>query len=103
MSNYLSMTQPSQAEIDQRVISKFGPLLRQDKRYGSEVASVLNSSRSNKDKKNALISIIAKKQKAPNGFFGGSVSRDQTLHGAKRSTRSRRHRRRTHKRRTSRS
>jgi hypothetical protein len=93
MSNYLSMTQPSQIELDRRVINQFGPLLRKDKRYGSEVAAVLNSSRSNKEKKEALVGIIAKKQKAPNGFLGG----------AKRSTRSRRLRRRTHKRRTSRS
>ncbi len=90
MSNYLSMKQPSQAELDRRVISQFGPLLRQNKGYGSEVAAILNSSRSNKEKKEALVDIIAKKQKAPNGFAGGF-------------TRSRRRRNRIHKRRTSRS
>ncbi len=93
MSNFLSMTQPSQIELDRSIINKFGPLLRKDKRYGSEVASVLNSGRSDKEKKEALVDIIARKQKAPNGFLGG----------ARRSTRSRRLRRRTHKRRTSRS
>ncbi len=94
MSNFLSMTQPTQAELDRRVIAQFGPLLRKDKRYGSEVASVLNSGRSDKEKKEALVDIIARKQKAPNGFLGGAK---------RRSTRSHRLRRRTHKRRTSRS
>ncbi len=93
MSNYLSMTQPSQAELDRRVIAQFGPSLSKDKRYGSEVKAVLNSGRSDKEKKEALVDIIARKQKAPNGFLGG----------AKKSIRSRRLRRRTHKRRTSRS
>ncbi len=93
MSNYLSTKQPSQPELDRDVIAKFGPLLSKDKRYGSEVKAVLNSGRSDKEKKEALVDIIARKQKAPNGFLGG----------AKRTTRSRRLRRRTHKRRTSRS
>ena len=98
MSSYLSMTQPSQAEINSRLIDKYGPTLRQDKRYGSEAASLLNSTRSNKDKKQGLINILSKRQKAPNGFKGGK--------NHSRSTRNHRHRRThrlRHTRRTSRS
>jgi hypothetical protein len=97
MSSYLNMAQPSQAEINKGIIAKYGPILRQNKRYGSETATLLNSTRSNKDKKQGIINILSKRQKAPNGFLGGAWTK-------LRSTRNRRrHRRRRHTRRTSRS
>ncbi len=88
MSSYLEMDQPTQAEINSKLIAKYGPILRQNKRYGSQAASILNSTQSNKEKKQGLINILSKRQKASNGFAGGF-------------TRSRRRRHRTHKRRTS--
>jgi|LauGreDrversion4_2_1035121.scaffolds.fasta_scaffold999269_2 hypothetical protein len=96
MSSYLEMGQPTQAEINRGIISKYGPLLRQNKRYGSETASLLNSTRSNKEKKQGLINILSKRQKDPSGFLGGGTRRRSTHYR-------RSHRRRTHKRRTSRS
>ncbi len=86
MSSYLSMTQPSQAEINRGLIAKYGPKLRQNKRYGSETASLLNSTRSNKDKKQGLINILSKRQKSPNGFLGGrrTITRRNRYHKNKR-------------------
>ncbi len=94
MSSYYDLKYPSQPELNRRIVDRLGPQLRLNKRYGSEAAAILNSTRSNKEKKNALINITARRQKDPSGFSGGST-RNRRRH--------RTHRRRTHTRRTSRS
>ena len=93
MSSYYEMKQPSQAEINRSVINKYGPILRQNKKYGPNATRLLNSSLSNKFKKEGIVELMGKRQKDPNGFKGGK----------RRATRNRRSHRRTHRRRTSRS
>lgn len=95
MSSYLEMKTPTQAEINRGVIDRYGPVLRQNKRYGPEVARLLNSSLTNKFKKEGIVEIMGKRQKDPNAFKGGKRR--------SRSTRKSRSHRRTHRRRTSRS
>ena len=93
MSSYLEMKTPTQAEINRGVIDRYGPILRQNKKYGPNATRLLNSSLSNKFKKEGIVELMGKRQKDPNGFKGGK----------RRATRNRRSHRRIHRRRTSRS
>jgi len=95
MSSYLEMKTPSQSEINRGVIARYGPALRQNKKYGPNAARLLNSSLSNKFKKEGIVELLSKRQKDPNAFKNRKN---------RRATRNRRSRhRQTHTRRTSRS
>ena len=94
MSSYLEMKTPTQAEINRGIIARYGPALRLNKRYGPEATRLLNSSLSNKFKKEGIVELMGKRQKDPNAFKGGK---------RRRSTRNRRSHRHRNTRRTSRS
>jgi len=78
MSSYLEMKTPTQAEINRSVINKYGPILRQNKKYGSNAARLLNSSLSNKFKKEGIVELMGKRQRDPNGFKNRKNRRRKT-------------------------
>ncbi len=92
--SYLQQKEPTKSEINRKVINMYGPLLRKNKEYGSEITKLLNSNRPNSEKKQGLIDVFTKRQKSPHGFVGGF--KIKTRH-CRRSTR---YRKRSHKRRT---
>ena len=72
------MKTPTQAEINRSVINKYGPILRQNKKYGSNAARLLNSSLSNKFKKEGIVELMGKRQRDPNGFKNRKNRRRKT-------------------------
>jgi hypothetical protein len=91
--SYLQQKEPTKSEINRKVINMYGPLLRKNKQYGSEIIKLLNSNRPNSEKKQGLIDVLTKRQKSPHGFAGGFKIKT-------RRRRSTRYRKRSHKRRT---
>jgi hypothetical protein len=67
MPSYLEMKTPNQANINKGVVKQYGHLLP---------SSFTN--KTNANKKKAIVNILSKRQKSPNGFKGGRRTKRKT-------------------------
>ncbi len=82
MSSYLEMTQPSQQELNRRVVNSLSRQLMKNNVYASRASNITKGSGSNKNKKNALVRLFTQKQ----------TGRGLTRSHQRRNHRSRKHR-----------